>query len=117
MKYNIANVWSSHVATTATFSALSTLRTPATHGHRGRRHRAARPTDALAHFQALIFLLALVALTSAAQNATIDETIFYKSSKICLSKTLLLPFCQFTKILHCYFRLKDSAFDLFLATC
>ena len=76
MKYNIANVWSSHVATTATFSALSTLRTLATRATRGRRRRAARPTDAPAHFQALIFLLAQVALTSAAQNATIDETIF-----------------------------------------
>jgi hypothetical protein len=76
MKYNIANVWSSHVATTATFSALSTHRTPATHGHRGRRHRAARPTDAPAHFQALIFLLAQVALTSAARNATIDDFLF-----------------------------------------
>ena len=100
MKYSIANVWSSHAATTATFSALSTLRTPATRATRGRRHRAARLTDAPAHFQALIFLLVQVALTSAAQNATIDNFIFYKSSKICLSKTLLLPFCQFTKILH-----------------
>ena len=70
MKYNIGNVWSSHVATTATFSALLTLRTlAATRG--GRRHRAARPTDELGLFRALIFLLARLA--SAAQNATIDN--------------------------------------------
>ena len=70
MKYNIGNVWSSHAATTATFSALLTLRTLAP-ARGGRRHRAARPTDARDLFQALIFLLAQVA--SAAQNATIDN--------------------------------------------
>ena len=99
MKYNIGNVWSSHVVTTATFSALLTLRTlAATRG--GRRHRAARPTDELGLFRALIFLLARLA--SAAQNATIDN--FFFTNPQCLSKTLLLPFCQFTTILHCYFQ-------------
>lgn len=105
MKYNIGNVWSSHAATTATFSALLTLRTLAP-ARGGRRHRAARPTDARDLFQALIFLLAQV--ESAAQNATIDN--FFFTNPQCLSKTLL-PFCQFTTILHCYFQLKDSAFD------
>lgn len=70
MKYNIGNVWSSHAVTTATFNALLTLRTLAA-AREERRHRAARPTDALDLFQALIFLLAQVA--SAARIATIDN--------------------------------------------
>ena len=69
------NAWSSHVAITATFSALLTHHTPAV-TRREPRPPAVHLTDARGHFQALIFPFPQAA--NAVQNATIvDSSLFF----------------------------------------